>query len=77
MQIILLKQKNGFKKFWNSFKRFFSLALHDFEKIISMIPKGSLISIETQRNSKETLDDFKEDVFHLEECMRRWKLMEK
>ena len=34
----------------------------DFNKILPMIPDGSHVTFETNKNSKENLDDFKEDM---------------
>lgn len=43
---------------------------YDLKKIVSMIPDGSLVSVETNKDSKNNLDDFKEDVTYLKDCLK-------
>jgi sugar phosphate isomerase/epimerase len=44
---------------------------YPLEEILSMIPENSLLSLETPRDSRDCLDDFKEDVNYLRACLSR------
>ena len=44
---------------------------YDFRKILSFVPEGQMISLETPKKSKEDLDDFINDVKILRKC---WKM---
>ena len=40
------------------------------KKIISMIPHSSSITIETEKNSEDNLDDFKQDILYLRSLIK-------
>lgn len=47
----------------------FGAGTYDFSKIFKLIDTNSIITIETQKDSKEFLDDFVKDVDYLKKCI--------
>lgn len=51
--------------------RHFGEGNYDLQKILSKVPDGSYLSIETHKDSNENLNDFIKDVNYLRESLRR------
>lgn len=50
--------------------RHFGEGNYDLHRILSKVPDGSYLSIETHKDSKENLDDFVRDVNYLRNCLK-------